>query len=97
MVRGALLAAAKTQRPKSLAHYILLPPGTTDPVLWALAGQVAGRTPGAVGCSPADARLAERVTILGIPDSTDAQTTSQLERAGCRVEHLDPSAVPARP
>ena len=29
MVRGALLAAAKTQRPKSLAHYILLPPGTS--------------------------------------------------------------------
>lgn len=95
MVRGALLAAAKTQRPKSLAHYILLPPGTTDPVLWALAGQVAVRTPGAVGCSPAEARLAERVTILGSPESTDEQTTAQLERVGCRVEHLDPSAIAA--
>jgi hypothetical protein len=90
-VRGALLAAAKTRRPKSLAHYILLPTGTTDPVLWALAGQVAVRSPGAVGLSTAEARLAERVTILGAPGAVDQTTSEQLERLGCRVEHIDPA------
>jgi hypothetical protein len=95
MVRGALLAAAKTQRPKSLAHYILLPPGSADPMLWALAGQVALRTPGAVGCSPAEARLAERVTVLGTIGSIDEQTTAHLERDGCRVEWLDPDTFAA--
>jgi hypothetical protein len=91
LVRGALLAAAKVQRPKSLAHYILLPNGTTDPMLWALAGQLAVRRPGAVGFSTAEARLAERVTLLGTPEQIDHAAAAQLERLGCLVEHLDPA------
>jgi hypothetical protein len=94
-VRGALLAAAKVQRPMSLSHYILLPSGTTDPVLWALAGQVAVRNPGAVGVSIAEARLAERVTILSSSEAVDPSTAAQLERLGCRVEHLDPASFAA--
>ncbi|HMK08280.1 MAG TPA: hypothetical protein VK449_04530, partial [Anaerolineales bacterium] len=90
VVRGALLAAAKTRRPKALSHYILLPAGASDATLWAAAGHVAARTPGAVGFSLAEARLAERVTVLGTPDTVDEQTTTQLERAGCRVDWLDP-------
>jgi hypothetical protein len=95
IVRGALLAAAKSQRPKALAHYILLPAGTTDPVLWALAGQVAVRSPGAVGMSPAEARLAERVTLLGAPGAVDERTAAQLERVGCRIDRIVPVSFAA--
>jgi hypothetical protein len=90
MVRGALLAATKSLRPKALSHYILLPPGTGDPTLWAMAGQIAARSSGAVGFSLADAKLAERVTLLAPADAVDERAAAELERSGCRVERIEP-------
>jgi len=95
VVRGALLAATKSRRPKSLAHYILLPHASADPVFWSWAGQLAARSSAAVGFSPDEARLAARVTLLG---QADARVVADLEHAGCRVERVDsesPAAVGA--
>jgi hypothetical protein len=121
LVQRAAAAAAKLHRPKSISHYILLPPGDVSPELWSLAGQLAHRSashrathrashpagdpagdpaedsargnPATVGSSPAEAKLATRVTILASPGVVDERVTADLERGGSRVERLDPATL----
>ena len=113
LVQRAAAAAAKLHRPKSISHYILLPPGDISPQLWSLAGQLAHRSashrashraggpagdpargnPATVGSSPAEAKLATRVTILASPGAVDERVTADLERGGSRVERLDPATL----
>lgn len=93
LVRRVLTSASKRSRPKTLAHYILLPPGTPDPGLWALAGQVVARSPGTVGFSIEEARHASRVTVLTAGAGLEDTVTEDLERGGARVERLTPASV----
>lgn len=93
LVRRALGAASKRTRPKTLGHYILLPPGTPDPALWALAGRVVARSPGTVGFSVDEARHASRVTVLASDASVEERLTEELERGGAHVERLTPASL----
>jgi hypothetical protein len=86
LVRRAVAAAAKLHRPKSIAHYILLPAGEASPLAWSLAGKLAQRGAGTVGFSPAEARLASRVTLLSSDEAFDPQLAVDLERPGSRVD-----------
>ncbi len=94
-VRQALVAASKRMRPKSLAHYILLPEGATDPALWTLAGEVARRAPAAVGFSIEEAKQAARVTLLPGPEVFGERIRTELERVGSRVERWIPGDAPS--
>jgi hypothetical protein len=91
-IRQTIHSAQKRQRPKSIPHYVLMPPGEFDPALWTLAGKIAGRTRAAVGFSPEEARHAARVTVLAAPEQIPQTIADDLQRAGTRVERLDPAS-----
>lgn len=91
LIRRTLVASSKRPRTKSLAHYILLPPGPPDPTVWALAAKVVARTPGTVGFSSEEARHAGRVTVLAASDAVGHDVTAALQEGGAQVKRLDPA------
>jgi len=90
--------AALAREPKALRHYVLLPLfewGVSDYHWGAALDFVRAHQP-ACGFSPAEARLAQRVTIVGNEQGVSASVEAELRQAGCEVERLSISGSVAQ-
>jgi hypothetical protein len=92
-MRELLRRAAKTpdaRQAKSMDHYVLMaaPQGASDIFQWASIGEYAIAERAAVGFSPAEARLARKVTLVGDEQAIPKTIEDTLRRAGCTVERV---------
>jgi len=91
--RRAVRTASKSARTGSvrpLAHYLLLPEADLSHLaaLWPALLPFAAEGHCVVGFSAREARAAERVTLVGDPESISLATEDELRGAGCRVARM---------
>jgi hypothetical protein len=100
-VRRALASEGKPARlsEKPIRHYLLLPSGTGASLVqeWTSLSEFTARHRPTVGFSPAEARLAARVTIAGDENAVSRQVEDQLIAAGCVVDRLGPDHIGKSP
>jgi hypothetical protein len=92
-VRDFLRRAAKTPdipQAKSLEHYVLMasPQGTADIFQWTSLAEYVIAERATVGFSPAEARLARKVTLVGDEQVIPKSIEDTLRGAGCTVERV---------
>jgi hypothetical protein len=93
-IKGLEAEATVTAEPKPLRHYVLLPVfewGVSD-FHWSAALEYVKAHRPVAGFSPDEARLAQRVTIVGNEQGISAAVEANLRQAGCQVERISVEA-----
>jgi hypothetical protein len=87
-------ATASPTGSKPIRHYLLLPSSRGSSLLqeWNTLAEFAALHRPALGFSPAEAKLATRVTLAGDEGSIPRSVEDQLRAAGCAVDRLVPAS-----
>jgi len=88
--KGLAAESGEAIEPKPIRHYVLLPVfewGVSE-YHWSAALEYVKAHRPVCGFAPEEARLAQRVTIVGNEQGISAAVESDLRQAGCQVERL---------